>query len=285
MKLIALVLFALPAFPLVSGCGGASASGSGPETTAAHGPPVAKRVSEKPAPEGTEAKMKWALAGEHRSDANRARDAFRHPLETLAFFGLRDDMTVVELYAGGGWYTEVLAPVLRDRGKLVITNWNPATNQFGAALDRKLKAAPAIYDKVDVKLISPPKEIPLGPDGSADLVLTFRNVHNWFEDGDAEAIFAASFRVLKPGGTLGVVEHRAKPGTTLEQMKQTGYVTEEKVLELAKAAGFQLAEKSEINANPKDTKDHPAGVWSLPPIRAVAPPIAKNSWPSAKATG
>lgn len=250
---------------LALGCGGGGADGRGPEsaTTAAHASaPAATRVSATPAPEGTEAKLKWALAGEHRTPENRERDAYRHPLETLTFFGLKDDMTVVELYPGLGWYTEVLAPVLRDHGKLVVSNFESA---FGKRLDAKLKAAPGIYDKVDVRMIMPPKSVPLGPDGSADLVLTFRNIHNWMQDGDTESMFAAAFRVLKPGGTFGIVEHRAPANATEEQMKKTGYVSEEKVLAFAKAAGFVLDQKSEINANPKDTKDHPNGVWSLPP--------------------
>lgn len=237
--------------------------GSTPDAPAAS--PAPQRVSATPAPEGTEAKIAWALAGEHRDAQNRARDVFRHPRETLAFFGLKDDQTVVELYPGGGWYTEVLAPVLRDRGKLVVTNWNWKTNRFAATYHHMLTSSPAIYDKVDEKVIDPPKNVPLGPDGSADLVLTFRNIHNWMSDGDAEAMMAASFRVLKPGGVMGIVEHRAAPGTPREQMLKTGYVTEEVVLAMAKAAGFELAEKSEINANPKDSKDHPNGVWSLPP--------------------
>lgn len=227
--------------------------------------PAPARVSATPAPEGTAAKLAWSLAGEHRDAEDRARDGARHPTETLSFFGLKDDMTVVELYPGYGWYTDVLAPVLRDRGKLVVTNWDPATNKYGASYANKLKAAPGIYDRVTVNVIAPPKSIPIGADGSADLVLTFRNFHNWLMDGDAEAICAAAFRVLKPGGTFGVVEHRAVPDTTLDQMKKSGYVTEAKVIELATAAGFTLAGKSEVNANPRDTKDHPNGVWSLPP--------------------
>ncbi|MFO0671407.1 MAG: methyltransferase domain-containing protein [Polyangiaceae bacterium] len=254
---------AAPQALLATACGGGGAEGRGLEsaTTAAHAS-APTRVSATPAPEGTDAKLKWALAGEQRSADNRARDVYRHPYETLSFFGLKDDMTVVELYPGGGWYTEVLAPVLRDRGKLVVSNFESA---FGKRFDAKLAASPAIYDKVDVRMINPPKSVPLGPDGSADLVLTFRNVHNWMQDGDTESMFAAAFRVLKPGGTFGVVEHRAPAGASDEQMKKTGYVSEEKVLAFAKAAGFVLEQKSEINANPKDTKDHPNGVWSLPP--------------------
>ena len=256
-----------PAFALclaaatASACGGSVAA---PNAAASRAEPSYARVSATAAPEGTGDKIKWAMAGEHRAES-RPRDAHRHPLETLTFFGLKDDMTVVELYPGRGWYTEILAPVLRDRGRLVVTNWNPVTNQFGASLDRKLKASPALYDKVNMVVIDPPKSIPLGPDGSADLVLTFRNIHNWLDDGDTAAIFAAAFKVLKSGGTLGVVEHRAASGTTLAHMQQTGYVTEDKAIELANAAGFQLTEKSEINANPRDTKNHPNGVWSLPP--------------------
>jgi predicted methyltransferase len=268
LALRAFLLVTLAALaPLGAACGGGSASP--PPAKAPAAAPLATVVSATPPPADVQGKIRWAMAGGHRSEEARARDAARHPAETLAFFGLRDDMTVVELWPGGGWYTDILAPVLRDKGKLVITNFDPTKGDLkdmAAALDRKLARAPAIYGKVEVVRHLPPAKLALGPDGSADLVLTFRNIHNWIQDGEEAAIFAAAFKVLKPGGTLGVVEHRANPGTDPKLAKDSGYVTEEVVAKLAEAAGFKLAARSEVNANPKDTKDYPGGVWSLPPV-------------------
>ena len=213
-----------------------------------------------------------ALAGSHRSEANRARDAYRHPKETLLFFGLQPQMHVVEITPGGGWYTEVLAPVLRDKGRLyaahnhVDEGTSDYTRKSRAAYVDKLAKSPAVYDKVVVTSIDAPRHTDIAPRGSADLVLTFRNVHNWTAAGNDEANFRAFFEALRPGGVLGVVEHRAKEGTSMVDMKRTGYMTEAYVIRLAERAGFKLAGRSEINANPKDTKDHPNGVWSLPPV-------------------
>lgn len=212
-----------------------------------------------------------ALAGSHRSDANRARDTHRHPRETLLFFGLEPHMHVVEITPGGGWYTEVLAPVLRDKGRLYAAHYHvdESTHAFyrkgRAAYLQKLAKNPGVYDKVVVTGIDAPKHVDIAPRGSADLVLTFRNVHNWTEAGNDEAMFKAFYDALKPGGVLGVVEHRAKEGTSVRDMRRSGYMTETYVIGLAQRAGFKLAGKSEVNANPKDTKDHPRGVWSLPP--------------------
>src|SRR5690554_3385094 len=213
-----------------------------------------------------------ALQGDHRDPGNRERDKHRHPKETLQFFGLRPDMTVVEISPGRGWYTEILAPVLRAQGKLYAVGFGPARPgmpdyaiKIQEAFESKLKARPDIYDQVVLTSMQNPKEADFAPPGTADLVLTFRNVHNWIADGTADDMFKAMYRALKPGGTLGVVEHRAKPGTSLEEMKKTGYVTEDYVIALAEKAGFKLVDKSESNANPKDTKDHPEGVWTLPP--------------------
>lgn len=212
-----------------------------------------------------------ALAGSHRSEANRARDVWRHPRETLLFFGLEPHMHVVEITPGGGWYTDVLAPVLRDKGKLYAAHYHvdESTHAYyrkgRAAYLEKLSKNPAVYDKVVVTGIEAPKHVDIAPKGSADLALTFRNVHNWTEAGNDEANFKAFFDALKPGGVLGVVEHRAKEGTSVRDMRRTGYMTEAYVIGLAERAGFKLAGKSEVNANPKDTKDHAKGVWSLPP--------------------
>ena len=210
------------------------------------------------------------LAGDHRSPGNRARDAHRHPKETLQFFGLRPDMHVVEVWPGGGWYTEVLAPLLRERGKLYAAHYHvdDSTHRFYRNAQRqfvdRLAKRPDLYDRVVVTGLLPP-HVDLAPPASVDMVLTFRNVHNWSEQGYDQEMFNAFFAALKPGGILGVVEHRANEGASRRDMVRTGYMTESYVIELARKAGFTLAARSEVNANPKDTKDHPRGVWTLPP--------------------
>jgi predicted methyltransferase len=213
-------------------------------------------------------RLDQVLAGEHRDSANRARDVYRHPKETLGFFGLTPKMTVVEVSPGRGWYTEILAPVLRDSGKLYAAGYAPQDTGLNENQEKmrkeftdKLKARPDLYDQVIMTSL----QGDMAPPDSADLVVTFRNIHNWIANGSVDTIFSSMFRALKPGGVLGIVEHRAKPGTPLEQMGKIGYVTEDYVITAAEKAGFKLAEKSEINANPKDTKDYPQGVWTLPP--------------------
>jgi len=212
-----------------------------------------------------------ALAGSHRSPQNRARDVFRHPRETLLFFGLEPHMHVVEITPGSGWYTEVLAPVLREKGRLYAAHFHVDSATGGyrrksrAAYLDKLAMNPAVYDKVVVTSLEAPEHTAIAPKGSVDMVLTFRNVHNWTEAGNDEETFRAFFDALKPGGTLGVVEHRARPGTTEADMKRTGYMTEAYVIQLAHRVGFRFVAKSEVNANPKDTTDWARGVWTLPP--------------------
>lgn len=193
-----------------------------------------------------------------------SRDKYRNPKETLDFFGLKANQTVVELSPGGGWYTEILAPYLKDNGKLIAAHHNPNKGDYykrsRERFDTKM-AANAIYDKVEVvDLLGV-----YGEDGSADLVMTFRNLHNWIGGEDVNKVLAASYKVLKSGGMLGVVDHRAEPGTSLEGMRSSGYMTEAYAIELIEAAGFKLVSSSEINANIKDTKDHERGVWTLPP--------------------
>ncbi|MGH8751576.1 MAG: class I SAM-dependent methyltransferase [Burkholderiales bacterium] len=221
----------------------------------------------------TESLLDKALAGAHREPQNLARDSYRHPRETLLFFGLKSDMKVVQIWPGGGWYSEILAPVLRDKGKLFDASFAvnaKNTPEFRIEIERdylrKLAQHPEIYDRIIHSQLQAPEYSNIGPHGKADLVLTFRNVHNWVKEGNAEANFKAFYQVLKPGGILGVVDHRAQPGTPLETMIKSGYLTEDLVIKLARDAGFKLAAKSEINANPKDTKDHPKGVWTLPPM-------------------
>jgi len=227
-------------------------------------------VAADPAADITTALQK-VTTGEHRSTENIARNHYRHPVETLSFFGIRPDMTVVEISpGGGGWYTEVLAPFLRAQGRLIAANYDSSSEteyyRVNAAkyLD-KLKSRPNLYDQVSAIDFAPPKKSELAPEGSVDMVLTFRNVHNWINTGNEQQVFAAMFKALKPGGTLGLVEHRGKPGMNVKEAAKTGYVAEAEVIRLAQQAGFKLVDKSEINANPKDTKDYPKGVWTLPP--------------------
>lgn len=215
------------------------------------------------------ARLKAAIAGDHRLAKNAARDRYRRPLETLMFLGFKPDMTVVEIWPGGGWYTEVLAPALKGTGTYYAASWDKDTksDRIQAALGRyakKLEARPDVYSEVIVTELSRTKTA-IAPKGSADMVLTFRNVHNWMKFGFEGVIFEAMYDALKPGGVLGVIEHRADPEEIPDPQALSGYVDEEAVIQMARDAGFELAERSEINANPKDTRDHPKGVWTLPP--------------------
>ncbi|HZF98220.1 MAG TPA: methyltransferase, partial [Pseudoxanthomonas sp.] len=212
------------------------------------------------------------LAGSWRDPKNVARDAYRHPKETLSFFGVTPEKTVIEITPGGGWYSEILAPYLSAKGQYIAAVVDPASAEEGRArdyhqrsktgLEEKFAAAPAQYGKARVIGFDPKAPV-FGPAGSADVVLTFRNVHNWRMGGQAEGMFEGFYQALKPGGVLGVVEHRAAADVPADD--KSGYVGEAQVIALAEAAGFRLDAKSEINANPKDTKDHPNGVWTLPP--------------------
>lgn len=208
------------------------------------------------------------LGGNWRVPQNAARDQYRHPEQTLQFFGVRSDQTVIEITPGNGWYSELLAPLLKDKGHYIAAIVAPSVNDYAKrtadSLKQKYAANPAQYARVKV-IEYKPKAPVFGDQSSADTVLTFRNVHNWVDAGNEAATFKAFYDVLKPGGTLGVVDHRAKPGTTAKDNEKNGYLPTEYVVKLAQAAGFTLAGQSEINANPKDTKDYPDGVWTLPP--------------------
>jgi predicted methyltransferase len=222
----------------------------------------------------TRAALEKAVAGASRSEESKARDQYRHPVETLSFFGIRDDMTVVELTPGGGWYTEILAPFLREHGLLFAANYDPKSKvdyyrKSATEFAAKLKAGPAVYDKVVVGMLETPDKLLIAPDGVADMVLTFRNLHNWMNDGHAEDVLRAAYRALKPGGIFGLVEHRGNPKVPQDPKAESGYVNQDTAIALAKGVGFELVASSEINANPKDTKDHPKGVWTLPPSFAL----------------
>lgn len=219
---------------------------------------------------------------EHRDASNIERDPYRHPIETLSFFQVEPHMTVVEISPGGkGWYMEWLAPLLRDQGTYYAASYDQSANSDYVRrnlkmFNAKLAAHPQVYDRVIVTEFASPHKLEIAPAGSADRVLTFRNVHNWVESGSADVAFSAFFKALKPGGILGVVEHRADPNLPQDPKAESGYVREDLVIQMAERAGFKLLAKSEINANPKDTRDHPKGVWSLPPsLRADDPNYAR----------
>ncbi len=210
--------------------------------------------------------------GSHRAAGYSKRNAFRHPVATLTFFGLKPSMTVVEVWPSGGWYTEILAPVLRGTGKYYAAGFSLTAQRtpewrkkLQREFERKLGAHPETYDEVIVTELSIPERTEIAPPSSADMVLTFRNVHNWMKGDYAPAVFAAMFTALKRKGVLGVVEHRAPKGTSRAQMIESGYVTTAHVKKLAREAGFRFVEGSDVNANPRDDAKHPAGVWTLPP--------------------
>jgi predicted methyltransferase len=218
--------------------------------------------------------LELAVAGAWRSPADRARDPWRHPLESLRFWGLKPGQTVVEFWPGAGWYTDILAPFLAATGgKLYAAELEPngdASRAVIAAFKQRLAAKPKLYGDVTVTAFGA-KSDAVAPAGSADLVLFLRNLHNWMAAGIAEKAFRDAYAALKPGGVLGIEEHRADAGGVPDVLAADGYVQQPYVIKLAQEAGFRLDGTSEINANPKDTKDHPFGVWTLPPVRRSSP--------------
>lgn len=209
------------------------------------------------------------LAGEQRSEENRARDRYRHPKQTLLFFGIRPEMSVLEVWPEPGWYTEVLAPLLADKRHYYagVIAADPKSRYITRRLDdfrAKLAARPEIYGKVTV-VTFPLDGSDVVPPESLDMIVTFRNIHNWMARDQAAAAFATMYRALKPGGVLGVVEHRGNPAVPQDPHAKSGYVNEDYAIRLIEAQGFRLEASSQVNANPKDTKDYEQGVWTLPP--------------------
>jgi predicted methyltransferase len=256
-------------------CAGAPATSGGSPAPAHPLSPAA--ASPGPAPperdEVTAAAIEAALAGSHRSPDSRSRDPYRHPIETLLFFGLKPGMTVAEVWPGaGGWYTEVLAPVLAGgrlyAAQMAAAPGNPYLTSVRDSFIRKLAAQPEVYGHVTLTSLGAQGDAQgagIAPPESCDLVLSFRGLHNWMSLGFEKEALAAMHRALKPGGILGIVDHRGPGGKPQDPRASNGYVDEEYAIALIESAGFELAGRSEINANPADTRDYEQGVWSLPP--------------------
>ena len=227
----------------------------------------------------TAASIDDVLAGDHRSEQNKARDQYRKPKETLEFLGLKEDMTVVEIWPGGGWYTEILAPVLKDNGKFIAAQYDlngPYRYMRGslAGFLEKMATHHKLYKDVHIIEYAIPYKLKLAEPGSVDMVLTFRNVHNLVMDGYgkgryADVAFTSMYDALKPGGVLGVVDHRWDDPATEDPISDNGYISVERTVAMAERAGFKLVAESDILSNPKDTKDYKHGVWSLPPTLAI----------------
>lgn len=222
-----------------------------------------------------EARMAAILAGVHRSEAHRARDRYRNPAATLAFFGLQPDMTVVEIWPGAqGWYTEIIAPFVNEEGQYYAAHFDPdSEREFAqralAAFREKLASAPELYGNARMTALGCPDVLDIAPEGSADLVVAFRSLHNWMGAECAEAVLGAIHTALRPGGVFGLVGHRGRADEPQDPRAPRGYVRQDYAIELVEAAGFELVATSEINANPRDTADHPRGVWTLPPMLAL----------------
>ena len=233
---------------------------------------AAEQAAAAPAQANIDAALQQAVAGDWRDPKNVLRDRYRHPAETLAFFGVKPGQTLVEITPGGGWYAEILEPLLRDHGHYIAAVVDPMAVKEGGSrdyqqksktsLETKFAGAPAQFDHATIVAYDPNAPV-FGAPGSADVVLTFRNVHNWRAARQADGMFRGFFAVLKPGGVLGVVEHRANADVSDDD--KSGYVGKQQLVAMAEAAGFRLDAESGINANPKDTKDYAKGVWTLPP--------------------
>lgn len=220
--------------------------------------------------------LRVAVEGAHRDEDFRARDAHRRPYETLSFFGIEPGHHVVEISPGLGWYTEILGPYLREEGHLTVATFDPNgpeeayLTRVGQMFAERMDANPDAFGAVDRRIFAPPEVIDFGEPGSVDAIVTFRNIHGWHNRGTLDAILAAALDALKPGGVLGVVQHRSREDARIDDVSSTGYLPEDWVIQTIVAAGFELDDRSEHNSNPADTKDHPNGVWSLPPTLRLA---------------
>jgi predicted methyltransferase len=221
--------------------------------------------------QSTDPALSAALSDPARPAEARARDAVRHPLQELSFFGLKSSQTVVELWPGGGYWTDNLGPYLAAHGRLYVAlpARSEAEENAGAARWRTRYLGNREHYGPIVETALGADHFEIAPPGTADLVLTFRNLHNWMGAGYAPQALAACFRALKPGGILGIEEHRARNDRAQDPKADDGYVRQDYTIALAKQAGFELVASSEMNANPRDTKDWPKGVWTLPPTFAL----------------
>ncbi len=215
-------------------------------------------------------KLKSVIAGEHRSDKNKARDQYRHPYETLTFFGIKPNMTVVELSPGGGWYAEIIAPYLKDSGQYIGAGFDPNSDieffsKNAKRFAKKLKDNAKLYGNAQVSVLQPPSLLNFADADSADMVVSFRNAHHWHRKGDAANIYQSIFKSLKPGGVFGIVQHRAGKEFPTDKKGNKGYLPQNDVIKMVEAAGFKLVKSAPINANPKDLKNYEKGVWALAP--------------------
>lgn len=269
-KLWTLLTGAVLALALI-GCDNSPSSDDDASEQAAPEPEAQEEASDEAALEDPGDSILEIRVGEHRSEANRDRDRYRNPEETLFFFGLEPTDTVVEINPGGGWYMEIIAPYVNEEGQYIAAQPDPAIegmpDYVGAQVEQireRLESQPNLYGNGELRLYDP-ADPSMGEPGSADKVLTFRNTHNWVQAGQGQAMFDAFAEVLKPGGVLGVVQHRAEDDSPAEETASTGYISEQAVIEMAENAGLSLADRSNLNANPRDSRDHPEGVWTLPP--------------------
>ncbi len=267
MRFKGVVVFALAAV-IGAGCS--------PSEPAQYSSPIT--ATEPAAPAGpAKGTLEWAASGDWRPERDKARNRFRHPVQTLRFCGLKPGQTVIEAWPGGGWYTQILAPWLKQNGGTYIAAlMDPALSAQAQALKQGFMRSFAdqdLYGQIHTSILS--ASAPgIAPPASADLVLTFRNVHSWMARGMAPKAFADFYAALKPGGILCVVEHRLPDSRQQDPLARSGYVQRAFVKDLAKEAGFTFEAQSDINANPKDSADHPFGVWTLPPVRRSAAPGA-----------
>ena len=256
---------------------GLALAGCGRKTATTADPEAANTAATEPAaPSSPRGSVEWAVAGDWRQ-ADARRDAARHPFETLRFLGLGPGMTVVEFWPGAGWYSQILAPVLTaSKGTLIAAGFEPgqadaATAQVQEAYTKQFSGRRDLYGAVKMSSFGM-KSGPVAPAGTADMALFMLTLHSWMASGLAEKAFRDAFAALKPGGVLGVEEHRAPAGGPQDPLASSGYVQEAFVKQLAMEAGFRFDQSSEVNANPQDTREHPFGVWTLPPERRSAPP-------------